>query len=143
MLAAIFSALVGVFALLLGMIFIPAVRESLKGPPFLIFLFTFFLLGAGLLFLAVREKPGKKLRKFLILTGASAVGFFVSAVLHNFLYAVEIVTKDFVVLSKLAGILHVVFFLVAVPICPLAFLVGVVGSLVLFIKKEQGGLKKK
>lgn len=137
MLAIIFSALVGVFALILGMFFIPAVTELFKGPPFLIPLFTFFLLGAGLLFLTVREKREKKLRNFLILTGASAVGFFVSSVLHNFLYALEIVAKDFVILSKLAGILHVVFFFIAVPICPLGFLVGVVSSGALLLKKRK------
>jgi len=81
-----------------------------------------------------------KLKKFLILTGISAAGFFVSVLLHNFFYGLGVMARQIVVLSCLLEILHVLFFIIAIFICPLGFLIGVAGSVVLFIKREKGRL---
>jgi hypothetical protein len=74
------------------------------------------------------------LKKFLILTGASFVGFFISVVLHNFLYAATEITKEIAVLPYIFEALHILFFFLAVLVCPAGFLVGAVGSIVLFVK---------
>jgi len=76
------------------------------------------------------------MKKFLILTGASFGGFIVSVILHNVFYGLEIISSEFTVLSYLMGILEVFFFLVAVFVCPIGFLVGVIGSIVMLIKKK-------
>jgi len=62
------------------------------------------------------------LKKFLLLMGISAGAFVVSVLLHNAIYG-------------LFGIEEPVFFCIAVFLCPAAFLVGAVGSIVLAIKK--------
>ena len=128
----IFWALVGIYVVIACVLFIPAIRELLIGFLFLITSGTvFFLLGVALIVLTVKEKVGGMLKKFLILTGASAAGFFVGILLHNALYGLDIVTNDIAILSQSLEILQVVFFFLAIPVCPIGFLVGAVGSIVL------------
>jgi len=113
MLKGIFWALVGIFLLILSQIFVPAVRSLFKGSLlFLVPFAVFFLLGVVLIFLTLKKKIKGKLKKFLILTGASAVGFFTSVLLHNLILEEE-----------------PLFFLLAIVVCPIGFLVGVVGSM--------------
>ena len=133
-----FYALIGVFLVIVSVFFIPAVGELIEGSllflsPFLIF----SLLGAALIFLTIKGKVKGKLKKFLILTGISAAGFFVSILLHNFLYALAIVTSHIIILKYIFEFLHATFFIIAMLVCPLGFLIGVVGSTVLFIKKKK------
>ena len=78
---AIFFALVGIFVVIMSLMFIPAFRKYMR-PIFIPASITFFLLGLALTILAVKEKD----KKFLILTGGSSVGFFVSVLLHNLFY---------------------------------------------------------
>ena len=125
----VFWALVGVFVIVISMFFIiPAMRLLIPfGVLLAIFLpviIVFFLLGVALLFLTIKKKVGGILKKFLILTGASAMGLPVFALLHN-------------VVSGLFNIEEPVFFAMAVFVCPIAFLVGVVGSIILANKNKQ------
>jgi len=117
----IFWTLVAVFVVIVvSMIFIlPAMRFI-----FLPAIVVFVLLGVALLFLTVKTKVGGILKKFLLLTGASAVGLPVFVLLHN-------------VVSGLFNIEEPFFFITAIFVCPIGFLVGVVGSVVLAIKSKQ------
>lgn len=72
----------------------------------------------------LKKKVTSRLRKFLLLTGASAIVFFVSVLLHNLIYG-------------LFGIEESFFFFVATIICPLGFLIGTVGSVTLFIRQRN------
>ena len=129
----IFWALVGVFVVIASVFSIPAARELLMGFAFLIASGTvFFLLGVALIFLTVREKVRGKLKKFFILTGASSAGFFVSFLLHNAIYGLLIYWfgADF-----WKGGDEPVFFVMATVVCPVGFLVGVAGSIVIAIKE--------
>ena len=133
----IFWALIGVFLFILSQFFIPAVSDLFRGSKlFLIPLAVFSLLGLALLVLTLKEKTTGKLKKFLVLTGASSTGFFVFVFLHNAFYALGIVTSHITVLNYLMEALHVAFFFIAIFICPLGFLVGTAGSIVMFIKKK-------
>jgi hypothetical protein len=69
-------------------------------------------------------------KKFLILLGVSIGGFFVFVVLHNLISAI---------LSRLfnAEIEEPVFFILAVIVCPVGAMVGVVGSVFQMIKMMQ------
>ena len=62
------------------------------------------------------------LKKSLLMMGISVGGFVVSFLLHN-------------AISGLLGIEEPVFFFIAIALCPAAFLIGAVGSIVLAIKK--------
>lgn len=126
----VFYSSVGVFLLILGQFFVPVFRDFFRGP--LLFLLPFFVfcsLGGVLIFLTIKKKVKSNLRKFLLLAGASAVGFLVFNILHNLFYALEIVTKKFFLLSSLFSFLHGAFFIIAILACPLGFLIGVVGAI--------------
>lgn len=138
-----FWTLVVVFIVIIGEFFIPAVGELFRGSfLFLLPFIVFSLLGLVLIILTLKEKVKGKLKKFLMLTGISATGFFVSVFLHNAFYALGIITSHIVVLKYLMEGLHVAFFIIATPICPLGFLVGVVGSIVNLLKHKRQGLDK-
>ena len=133
-----FWALIVSFLFILGQFFIPAVTELFRGSLFFLLPFAIFsLLGGLLIFLTIKEKIEGVLQKFLILVGASAAGFFVCVVLHNFLYALNVITSDIVILRYLTEVLHVSFFLIAVLVCPLGFLIGAIGSIIILVKKKR------
>ena len=134
----IFWALVGVFVVIASVFLIPAARELVMGFLFLIISgVVFSLLGVALIFLTVKEKVGGMLKKFFILTGASSAGFFVSFLLHNAVYGLFIywLGADFWDRVGLGD--EPFFFVMAVFVCPLGFLVGTVGSIVLAIKRSR------
>ncbi|MFC1629763.1 hypothetical protein ACFL11_00865 [Patescibacteria group bacterium] len=128
-LTTIFWALVGVFTVIVSnIILMPLIPQVLRG--YMIFLmFTswtfFFALGLALIVLTLKKKVEGSLKKFLLLTGASAVGFPVFVILHN-------------VVDGLLNVEEPFFFLLAVIVCPLGFLVGAIGAIVLFRKKGKG-----
>ncbi len=126
LIGSIFWALVGVFVIVISMIAIPRPLWPLGFPPaiFLSAIAVFVLLGAALIVVTVREKVEGILKKFLLLTGASAVGLPISILLHN-------------AVSRLFNTEEPVFFIMAIFVCPIGFLVGAVGSIVLAIKNRQ------
>ena len=133
----IFWALIGVFIVVVCLFFVPAFRDLLRGSElFLVPIAIFFLLGAALIFLTLKEKVGGILQKFLLLTGASAVGFFVSILLHNAIYGLFIYFFGADFWDRISLGDEPVFFIVAIIICPIGFLVGVAGSIVLAIKNR-------
>ena len=81
------------------------------------------------------KKQYKMLKRFLLLTGISAGAFIVSVLLHNAIYGlfIEWFGADFWDRIGLGD--EPFFFIIAVILCPIAFLVGAVGSIVFAIKK--------
>lgn len=132
----LFWALVLSFSFVLSQFFIPGVGDVFKGFIFLIPLIVFSLLGWGLVFLTLKKKVKGRLRKSLFLTGGSAGGFFVGVVLHNFFYALGILTEGILVLHYLFEFLHGAFFVLALLGCPLVFLIGAVKT-ILLLRKER------
>ena len=92
------------------------------------------LLGIGIVVYGIRKLSGN-LRKFVVLTGSSILGFFISVLLHNVFYGLFILWfgADFWDRTGLGD--EPFFFIVAVFICPLAFLVGAIGSTVLAMRR--------
>ena len=132
---AIFWVLVGTFVVIASVFLIPAVREVVMGFVFIVISgVVFLLLGVALIFLIAKEKVRALLRKFLILTGASAVGFFVSILLHNAIYGLFIHWFGTDFWDRIGLTDEPFFFLIAIVVCPVAFLVGTVDSMVLAIK---------
>lgn len=125
--------LVGNFLFLLLQMFSP-LNDFLRGKIFLLPFFTFFVLGIALFFQAKGVKKGK-LRKYLMLTGASSSGVFVGTILHNFFYALGVLTENIFFLPTLFEVLHAGFFLLSIIVCPLGFIIGVVGSIYFFKNK--------
>jgi len=85
---------------------------------------VFIGLGVTLIILTVKTRDGGMLKKFLLVTGASAVGLPVFGILHN-------------VVSALLNTEEPVFFIIAIIVCPIGFIVGAIGSIVLAIKRNR------
>ena len=133
-----FWALVGFFLFILSEFFIPAVRDLFKDSKFFLLpSIIFSLLGIVLIFLTLKRKIKGILRKLLLLTGASAAGFFIFVFLHNAFYALGIITSHIALLNYLMEVLHVVSFIIAIFVCPLGFLIGMMGVIVMAIKKKR------
>jgi hypothetical protein len=122
----IFWASVAVFLLVIGMIFfgMPLSGYILFGG-----MIALFGLGVTLLVLAARAKLDKMLKAFLLLTGASAAGLPLFSGLHNAVYALFIYFFGEGFWGSMGD--EPFFFVLAVLVCPLAFLVGAIGSIVL------------
>jgi len=133
----VFWALVIVFVIFIGMIFTPQINELLFGeynPTLLGYIFVssggVLLTGLGVTLLAptAKSEVEQKLKNFLLLTEASFVGLPVFGILHN-------------AVSGLTNFEEPVFFILAIIVCPLGFLVGIIGIIVLRIKKSKAGKK--
>ena len=79
----------------------------------------------------------RKVKYFLVLTGASLIGFFLFAVLHNVFYGLGQMAADLVVLKYLLDSLNVVSFLVAILLCPAGLLLGAIGSVIMYLKQRK------
>lgn len=136
--AAVFWALVVIFVIVACVMAIPVLRHYVMGPTFLITVgAALFLLGMALIWLTLKARVAGALKKFLILTGAPAVGFPVSVLLHNAFYGLGIMAEHITVLRYLMEVLHIAFFILAIFVCPLGFLVGAVGSVVILIQRRK------
>jgi len=98
------------------------------------FMAVLSILGIALIILAAKGKFIKIARVFFILTGASALGMGLSMVLHNLVFALLIKLFGESILGSMGD--EPVFFILATIICPLAILVGSIGSIVLISKKK-------
>lgn len=133
-----FWAQVWMFVIVLSQFFVPAFRGLLAGSElFLVPLAIFSLLGLVLLILTLKEKVAGRLKKFLLLTGASSTGFFVSVLLHNFIYGLFIYFfgPDFWERIGLGD--EPLFFFLAIIVCPIGFLVGAAGSIRYLLKERS------
>jgi hypothetical protein len=99
----------------------------------------FFALGLTLLILTVRAKLDKLFKAFLLLTSSSAVGFFVSILLHGVVYGLLILAFGEGFWERIGIPDEPAFFIMALVICPIAYLVGTVGSIVLFLRRKKYG----
>ena len=136
----IFWALVGVFIAFVGIVLgIPLLFQRVLVSGLFLAISGALLLSLGitLLMLTVKGKTKGIFRKFQLLTGASAVGIPVSILLHNAIYGLFIHFFGANFWERIGLGDEPFFFILAIIICPIGFLVGVVGSIVLFIKRRQ------
>ena len=135
---AVFWGLVTAFIVVIGLFSIPVARELLMGSIFLVTSGVVLLaLGGALIYLTLREKISGMLKKFLILTGASAAGIPISVVLHNAIYGLFIYWLGADFWERIGLEDEPFFFVLAIIVCPIGFLTGTVGSIVQFVKSAR------
>ena len=138
----IFYSLITVFILLLVCFIIPFPSPIKRTffPLIAILGLIFLILGIILTLIARKEKG--KLKVFLMLTGISAIAPLICSILHNVFYALAIAFEN---LKFLFEILHVSSFIISIIIAPIIFIIGAIGSIILFNsktdKKEQLKIK--
>jgi len=130
----LFWALLAVSVVTICLLLVPALGGLFAGSGlFLIPFSVFFLLAVALLVFTLREQVAGLLRAFFLLTAASAVGVFVFILLHNAVYGLLIHFFGAAFWGGIGGD-EPFFFILAVIVCPLGFLTGAIGSIVLRIK---------
>jgi hypothetical protein len=92
------------------------------------------LYAAVTLFLLALVHHWRTVRRFLVLLIASLLGFPVTAILHNLFYALAELAAELEGLAQVLGFLEVLFFMIAVVVCPPGIVVGAVGAVVLGIR---------
>ena len=80
-------------------------------------------------------KQREPFHKFLLLIPFSVILFIVSSILHNLVYALIIVLFGEGVWESYLGGDEVLFFVIAVVVSPILFLIGVAGSIYWAIRK--------
>lgn len=132
-----FYLLIFSFILVVSEIFVPIVRNLFTGSIFfLVPIIVFSLLGLFLILFVTKENINKVLKKYLILTGVSALSFFISVLLHNLFYSLSIVTGQVVWLSYLMKIFDIGFFFITLFACPIGFLIGTTVSVIIIFRER-------
>jgi len=131
----LFKVLVILSILVVLNMFLPDIG-LMTGPYVFILWILHFVTGVGLIVTTYREKITGKRKFYLLLSGFSSAGFLLGVVLHNLLYALGMITENLVIVNKIINFFEVAFFLAATIICPVGFIVGVVGTLI-NLKKSQ------
>ena len=135
---AVFWGLVAAFIVVIGLFSIPTARELLMGSIFLVTSGAVLSsLGGALIYATLKEQMAGMLKKFLILTGASAVGIPISVVLHNTIYGLLIYWFGADFWERIGLEDEPFFFILAIIVCPIGFLAGTVGSIVQFVKNAR------
>jgi hypothetical protein len=99
---------------------------------FLLLLIIPFIVGAAIIILSLLYIERSWTRRFMLIMGASLAAFPVLVVLHNAVYGVFILLfgGDF-----WKGGDEPVLMILAVIVCPLGFLTGIIGSLVIAVRR--------
>ena len=135
----IFYTLVGIYMVLASYIIFPlpiSIKRAVL--PFIAILAIFFSL-SGLVLIFVALKPGikGKLKKFLILTGGSATGIPIIAVLHNLIYGLFLYCFGDNFWNKIGLKDEPIFFFLAIIVFQILFIIGLTGSFVMFDKDRK------
>jgi hypothetical protein len=126
----IFWASVLVFIAMVCIMFVKSVRKLLMPYGFFSVIAVLMILGLILIVLTIQKEVEGTTKVFLLLTGASAVGMSIFAILHN------LVTAMFIKFFKVStNFDEPVFFILATVVCPLGFLAGALGTIVLAMRK--------
>jgi hypothetical protein len=127
----VFWAMVAFFIISICLMFVlPIVGREVRFVLFTTWAILFGL-GVALIVLTVKKVTPGLLRKFLLVTGSSVAGLPFFAVLHNLVTALCI--RFFGLGSDFD---EPVFFVIATIICPLGFLAGVIGTIVIATRSK-------
>ncbi len=138
-LTTIFWTLIAIFVTTVIYIFIPMtapIRRPLW-PFFVALAIISFLLGVILIFLTLKKQAKGWPKRFLLLTGISVIGMPISIVLHNFIYGLFIYLFGQNFWERIGLTDEPVFFIIAIFLCPIGFLVGAICNIVLLVKQRK------
>ncbi len=132
----VLGLLIVIFLTLIIYFAVPMPHETKRVlfPLIAVFGIAFFVLGIALLVMTIKKKVKSPLKWFLILTGASSAAVFPSVILHNFIYGLLTYLVGPDVWGK--GGDEPFFFILALIVCPIVFLIGSIGSVILMVKKK-------
>lgn len=95
------------------------------------------ILGCLLIIFTTIKNVKNPLKKYFNLVGLSAIIIFASSILHNLFYALEVSTSNYPSLSNTISSYGSGFFIIAVIIAPVTFLIFSSKAIYLLIKKRK------
>ncbi|MBW2970747.1 hypothetical protein KY320_01150 [Candidatus Woesearchaeota archaeon] len=133
----IFILLAIFFTIIIGFIFFPLDSKFNFFGLIAALAFISFFLGIALIILTIKSDIKCKPRAYLLMTGASIAGILSFSILHNLLYAMEILTTNIPIIPNIFGFIHGFSFIMAVLVCPIGFVIGIIGTITLTLKKTK------
>jgi len=131
----VFWMSLGIFLLVIASVLISVGWPFMRALP--IFLVALFLAGLTLMILSLRSAMEKKPKAFMILAGAALTGMPVFILLHGIVYGMFIQMFGEGFWGGAANSDEPFFFILAMVGCPLAYLVGVTGSIYLLARSRN------
>jgi hypothetical protein len=117
----------------------PLKLQQFAGSLIFPFIIIILILGVSVFFIiaASREHLEKLFKSFLILTGASAIGFSVTFLLHTLVYSVFKGSFWYYLISGHGITLDIIFGILLSLLFPIGFVTGIIGSIALFFKRRK------
>ncbi len=134
----LFWSLTGIFIVAIILLLNPATGNALRTEPVLLALgISLLVLGGAIVYFTIKEKlPGLPM-VFMLLTGASAAGITVSVFLHNAIYRLFINWFGPEFWTGIGLPDEPIFFFLGLIFFPVTLLAGIIGTIVLVIKKRR------
>ncbi|MFH1711635.1 MAG: hypothetical protein ABH846_00155 [Patescibacteria group bacterium] len=111
-------------------------QDLLSGIIFLLPFLLWAIVGGILVIYALANKWPKLLQWSLMGAGCAAIGMIIGILAHNFFYAVaEMSYNESVYSVAIIEVYSVFFFIEAVVVCPLIFIVSLISSFILLLRK--------
>lgn len=134
----LFFTLIALFIILFASFSLQITDIEISFSIIAILAFIASLLGILLIVFTLHLKEDKKHKFFFILTGASIIGIPIFAILHNLVYGLFIYFfgADFWNRTASGGD-EAFFFILALLVCPICFIIGAVGSVVVLLKDKK------
>ena len=123
-----FAVLVFITLVVIAFMLFPDLMSGL-GSRILVLWGLFAVSGLALVISVYKAGITGKAKFFLLLPGFAALAFVLGVVLHNAFYALAILAEDLAALRWVLNILGGGFFLIAVMICPIAIIIGIVQTI--------------
>lgn len=135
---AFFWALTATFIMVVLFLLNPAVRNNIVTTPVLILIGTLLLLlGGAIIYLTIEEKLTGLPMIFMLLTGTSASGITICVLLHSAIYGLFIYWFGSGFWSGIGLSDEPLFFFLGLIFFPVALLAGIIGNIVLLLKKGK------
>ena len=130
----LFWALTGIFIVAIVLLLSPAVRTE---PVLLALGISMLILGGAIIYFTIKEKLTGLPMVFMSLTGASAAGITISIFLHNAIYGLFIYWFGSEFWTGIGLPDEPIFFFLGLILFPVTLLAGIIGTIVLVIKKRR------
>ena len=130
---AVFWAAVVIFILTVLVMFFKAPVQSVMPVMWLIL----FLSGLALLVLSIRADKYKEHKVWIAFCGAALAALPLYILLHNLTYSLLVETSHYGIMTFEGNSDEPIFFILALVVCPLVYLVSAVVSIILLVKSGR------
>lgn len=127
-----------VFIIYFTIILAPGFIEALGKYFIFVSWVIFILLGLIYTISIYKSKIKNKIVKYMLLSGWASILIIVGILLHNLFYGLAVWQVDnHPALSQFFETMEITFFFFSIIICPIVYIIGVIGSIIIYIKNKE------